>query len=95
MGVKHTPGPWKIGRTDFDNTGEVIEINASDGTTVAHILSQDQITDHEKADARLIVAAPELLKALRWSVDHEGECIGDHAKILKAAKALLAKIKGA
>ena len=65
MAVTHTPGPWTIGRTDFDNAGEVIEINAPDGTSVAHVLSSDEITEAERADAFLIAAAPELLEALK------------------------------
>jgi len=36
-------------------------------------------------------SAPELLNALRWSINHQDECLGDYPELLNAAKTLVAK----
>ena len=52
----HTPGPWGL-------DGNLIE--GPDGERVACITAYSRRTPKQKANARLIAAAPELLEALR------------------------------
>jgi hypothetical protein len=57
---KHTPGPWII-------TGSMI--SSDDDTTVCLLTSYRDMTPRQTANARLIAAAPELLRALQEIVD--------------------------
>lgn len=65
----HTPGPWTIGGVP-GNEGEAREIAAS-GRMVAWTASSwdddagDVVTEEDEANAALIAAAPELLRALK------------------------------
>lgn len=53
---KHTPGPWGL-------DGNLIE--GPDGERVACITAYSRRTPKQKANARLIAAAPEMLAALQ------------------------------
>ena len=53
--TQHTPGPWA-------QNGNLIE--GPDGETVAYVTAYNTMTPRQKANARLIAAAPELLAAL-------------------------------
>lgn len=76
----HTPGPWKVG-SESENDAEAEEIVAADGSRVIAWTSNtfdataddgygaEIITDEDRANGRLIAAAPELLKALRQTKD--------------------------
>jgi hypothetical protein len=44
-----------------------------------------------EANAALIAAAPELLAALKWCVEWDGECLGDNPVELNRAKAAIRK----
>lgn len=59
---KHTPGPWYVGCED-ENTGE-IEVVSEDRPYICLVFpgAIDEVTP---ANARLIAAAPDLLKALK------------------------------
>lgn len=59
MTTKHTPGPWKVHKTNQARSGlPEFEIHwPADGECVAEIV-------HGEADALLIAAAPDLLAAL-------------------------------
>lgn len=65
---KHTPGPWHVSDVDAVNP----RIDGSDGRGIAHATQRDPhpITgqgisiQQAMANARLIAAAPDLLKAL-------------------------------
>ena len=61
----HTPGPWKA--QTFATSWKVWPISRrkADGSAVAY--------DCTEADARLIAAAPELLEALRYLLDNQGD----------------------
>lgn len=72
MDTKHTPGPWKASRTphDQDSTSE-ISGEKKDGNAVAYVVNHwDEVegngedTPETLANAALIAAAPDLLKAL-------------------------------
>ena len=60
----HTPGPWGL-------DGNLIE--GPDGERVACITAYSRRTPKQKANARLIAAAPDLLEALRMVM----ACAGD------------------
>lgn len=62
---KHTPGPWKC-RKDING----LTVFDSQGMALANCVFQ--IGDEEKANARLIAAAPELLEALKALYNHQG-----------------------
>lgn len=53
--TQHTPGPWA-------RNGNLIE--GPDGETVAYVTAYNTMTPQQKANVRLIAAAPELLAAL-------------------------------
>lgn len=59
--MKHTPGPWQI----LDGAILCDKVNQYGNFHIASFSRGDeQITDEDKANAKLIAAAPELLKAL-------------------------------
>jgi len=91
----HTPGPWKLsvdGCNDENNRANVIE--GANGSLIVYGNAND-------SDARLIAAAPELLEALKETLE-EGigwydECRGDGAEDLEwviRASAAIAKATG-
>lgn len=57
MPNKHTPGPWSV---DY----KPLSVVDTHGLYIA-VLDFDEKDGHEKANARLIAAAPVLLKTLR------------------------------
>lgn len=85
--MSYTPGPWRI------KNGRVVS-EPRHGEGYAHGGEYVAISIGNEDDARLIAAAPMLLNALRWSVNQEGECLGDHPALLHEAKSLLAEIEG-
>jgi hypothetical protein len=61
---KHTPGSWKCVRIHSEDAHDARHIIALDGTVVA-ILPGSTNEEMDKADSRLLAAAPELLEALK------------------------------
>ena len=62
---QHTPGPWRVGPTTFFSTTRCA-IRDSNKFFICEALKE---TEQERANARLIAAAPELLEALQFLVD--------------------------
>lgn len=64
MNTKHTPGPWK-----FHEQGEANQfclLTTNDNHWVIGLIQNGELwTDEQKANARLIAAAPELLETLK------------------------------
>lgn len=78
MNKEHTPGPWEI-----ESFGDMFEVVSEETTfTVARCTRE--------ADARLIAAAPELLKALEKLTDY-AERNGAH---VLGFRSLIAKATG-
>lgn len=50
--------------------------------------------DRVKWLRRWAFAAPTLLNMVKWTVTHEGECLGDHQELLEPARALVAEFEG-
>ena len=89
----HTPGPWHIGKRAAD-----VAIYGPKGQEVAKILGFFNDDEENKANARLISAAPELLEALEgllhgsrkvtsqedWNAEREEASATARAAIAKA-----------
>lgn len=73
---KHTPGLWVTDEADHDEPYQDIKIKASKHRTVCTVWIDDspvrEFNAEQKANARLIAAAPELLEALRKAVERQG-----------------------
>ena len=98
--TKHTPGPWTM-HPRFDDGAEVCAIAPVAWCSVASTVgsSGDQSIDaaEARANARLIAAAPDLLRALEAAIcDHfdfeDGRLSGNTVATIRAA---IAKAKGA
>ena len=93
MESKHTPGPWaKIGASI---------VNAENRNTVAFAVERDGDSATQDANARLIAAAPDLLRELdRLLTAVQQNCDADLVEMglkpyIKPALALIAKATGA
>lgn len=87
-----TPGPWRrIGATV--QAGSIADSNHE---VVADCAFSGDLEDTQGEDnARLIAAAPELLKALELVLDVDGYSYGVRAKAVEQARAAIAKARGA
>lgn len=89
--AKHTPATWTVGSCGY--------LIFAGGRPIAVVLSDETMQRSERdANAALMVAAPELLEALRGienSSDYgsplEGE---DNRPLMRAARAAIAKAEG-
>jgi hypothetical protein len=66
--MKHTPGPW-TSLTDTDRETIVSEHVNAYGNFIVTIVTRgdERMTEEDRANARLIAAAPELLEALEYA----------------------------
>ena len=99
--MSHTPGPWKVAENLFGSTASYevytnIETKSGKGgyTRICQITPRDQ-----KANARLIAAAPELLAVLErvqsmFSYQFEGGLTGCMADLSIDVRAAIAKATG-
>lgn len=92
--MKPTPGPWRA-------VGGAIRPENVKGHTggYAPILSahhDKRLPDNREANAKLAAAAPELLDALQWLMQHapEPNLSGDYAAGYLSAKAAIHKATG-
>jgi hypothetical protein len=91
---RHTPGPWQAlkGEANSDERGTWGSIVEPYGFYVAAIWSDcQQLADEAEANARLIAAAPDLLKALREILSYTPKRNG---AAWQEARALVAQIDG-
>lgn len=61
----HTPGPWKVSRAGRSVLAGGIKINQSSGPCAASVSVQNRIDAELRANARLIAAAPDMLRLIR------------------------------
>ena len=94
---KHTPGPWHVNYTTFDNAIVRFHIAGETHGSVypvcEHTLEITPDSSEQLANAHLIAAAPELLEALKRAAAMMGrfpQC--DEA--WKQARAAIAKAEG-
>lgn len=64
----HTPGPWQVEQVTGGRYGTFLCITRGRGTdSIVQIHWHNRpINEEDKANARLIAAAPKLLEACRW-----------------------------
>lgn len=97
MTQKHTPGPWAATFYDEGSDDSVAEISARSGTM--QICEQVRFGEEDKANFRLIAAAPELLAALKLcaefieSLPYEPS-LAPSTKAQDAARDAIAKAEG-
>jgi 2-oxo-4-hydroxy-4-carboxy--5-ureidoimidazoline (OHCU) decarboxylase len=95
MSNGHTPGPWAVERADdaycIANVGNLVIMPC--GGKVKH--------DNAEADARLIAAAPDLLKACEALVayddmieEDDGKLMMHYADLVRLSRAAIAKARG-
>ncbi len=96
---KHTPGPYEVGISTsnialFDVLakvkGRAVRVGSVEGNDHAHNAAHPIASEEAAANARLFVAAPDLLAALEQLVA-DSECVDDH---WDAAHAAIAKARG-
>jgi len=94
---KHTPGPWTLKQPPTPGPWCIIDnvIYSEDDTAVCMITSYRDMTPRQTANARLIAAAPSLLKALQWALAQiEDDLDPEHQAALESARAAIAKATG-
>jgi hypothetical protein len=88
---KHTPGPWS---TSGDGLVYGPPTTDDEATLICDTAGEEWMgpNSEEKANARLIAAAPTLAAALRWALDQiEDDLDPDHQATLAAARTVLAE----
>ncbi len=94
MKTKHTPGPWKIAQQYKDEANYPIGsyrigTDKRDGHDVAVVQCV-----YKEANARLIAAAPDLLRALEEIALYPTYGEQRHAEIIEIANHAIAKAEG-
>jgi peroxiredoxin len=96
MKTKHTPGPWTAKEAlQYKGIGWSSSIHANDEFLTD---SWGDTKQQAEANARLIAAAPDLLKALQWlleDADDRGEIRDDDGELYDDWKNAIAAIKKA
>lgn len=104
--TKHTPGPWKVVKPQYENKkGVFASVYTNPATEKGFrtcefdIRADEYKNSHAEANARLIAAAPELLDALKTMVeiaDASGVVLwGESDEVFAAARAAIQKATGA
>jgi hypothetical protein len=100
--TQHTPGPWKL----WDDQPSEWTVRASAGpeylSGVVATVRVDWIYEHQReqqrANARLIAAAPEMLEALRLVTStlnaRDGHTLAEKLYATKVGRAAIAKAEG-
>ena len=94
MKAKHTPGPWLIDRLREKNEYGIEGIDISSPTyyKFASIWNMEGLKDENEANAKLIVAAPELLQGLIDAAHMDDDIC--KCTVCKIAKPLIKKATG-
>jgi cytochrome c556 len=96
MEQKHTPGPWSIG-SPLNNPNNGFPIRSESGEEVAVVADWSHRANIERANARLIAAAPDLLEAAIHAEETLSLYVaetGEPGAALDALRAAIAKAKG-
>jgi hypothetical protein len=95
MSAKHTPGPWFAVGYQVEIESETV---ADICTTNAHLFGQGALHDDARAmaNARLIAAAPDMLKMLEVARDslEVSNYEGEEDEVLAAIASVIANAKG-
>ena len=96
MAEKHTPGPWMTGTGCYGHF-PIYVMRGGEAKLIAQTV-KDGETGIEywegSYNARLMAAAPELLKALRSFVEGHHECSARHCQIEEDALMAISKVEG-
>ena len=85
--MKHTPGPWVVKTHQRASLAEAsIEIQSTSGRTICDM--GDDPNNEDKANARLITAAPDAVRLAQAVADHFEDT---HAPLGQLARDWLAK----
>ncbi len=84
----HTPGPWNV--LEFKESLHITGGPRKRGLSLARIVLDD---DEDKANARLMAAAPELLEAAEWLLAEAARESG-HFESAKQLRKAIAKAEG-
>lgn len=76
---KHTPGPWEVGKIYTSRNKEFIPVNVKSENCVYTIINtvplKNNATDEDKANAKLIAAAPDMFEIVKelydWAIKNE------------------------
>ena len=82
--TKHTPGTWYEAKMGNDHQGLVVDEQTGANVAVAY----------DKANARLIAAAPDLLAVLETILERLGTCPMQDDELAQVLRAAIAKSKG-
>lgn len=75
--MKHSPGPW-LQNGQITQNGKMISVGSSDNGNVALVLTGEVNVGEDsvaRANARLIAAAPAMLRVLKDIVDMNGRAL--------------------
>lgn len=87
---KHTKAPWKVVENGDRMAGVM-----SGNNWVTYKAGQDRMTTEElEANANLIAAAPDLLEALAWMVEHCEPRLDHAPDCIRSAKRAISKARG-
>ena len=89
---KHTPGPWQISKSNNEKLSTV-EIGTEDRYITLLSWTKD-IAEEQKANARLIASAPELLEAAEKVIQNGMACSHDEVKARVELRQVIEKAKG-
>lgn len=78
--MSHTPGPWRVGDAGATVFGP--RTDAPSPRTVARITAKPCASDEDRANARLIAAAPDLLEALERIAGYEYRADRRHTRMV-------------
>jgi hypothetical protein len=79
-----TGGPWTY------NDGVVSALKSGTGRCVAFVYQPGRAANKvDDANGRAIAELPTLLNMVKWCVNHDGECLGDHPALLETARAVI------
>ena len=97
--MNHTPAPWEVNLSPHDGNFDCCLQLAASGKSIA-VLNLAYIggftADQQRANARLIAAAPDLLRTAKEALDHVGiVIIGKGIEAEAAREALRAAILSA
>lgn len=99
--MNFTPGPWKVRTLNCEDHRGMGWVEGANGTDIACCGAMDVWEHENKANAHLIAAAPDLLEALRQTVDsldywfrRYGDPHGCESQMMQNARAAISKAEG-
>lgn len=92
--MKHTPGPWKFASDQHSDYQHAIAAENGKHVGAAYHNHPCRMTAEEKANARLIAAAPELLEACETALTNLSPLYASDHLVIRRLTAAIKKTKG-